>query len=161
MIYKKSNTVLSEIAWTHLTDLSSDPDTAYCASPLKAAERTLSVCPSNVFITPVLFRSHVLSVLSHDEDRMHISHLPVSLSLEKTVAMYEITSRCPSIVTRSGPPGKQKEGWRGVSNGGWSSKAVMTNCLRKGLKEFIWKRLLEKAPLTKCVVLAWAWAGIS
>ena len=121
---------------TYLTVLSVDPDTAYSASQVKSTQRTLSVCPSNVFITPVLFRSHVLSVLSQDEDKIHKLCSLVSAFLLKDVTMQETVSRCPSIVASRGPPGRAKEGWRGVIIGGFSSKAAVTSCLRTRLK---WK----------------------
>ena len=126
--------LITGLVVAHLTVLSADPDAAYCALQVRAADKTLSVCPSNVFITPVLLRSHVLRVLSHEEDKMHTSCVPVSRFLVMTVAMQETTSRCPSIVTRRGPPGKLNEGWRGVITGGKSSKAVMTSCFRTDLK---------------------------
>lgn len=59
-----------DVGSAYLTVLSSEPEAAKRPSAERATDRTFSVCPSKVLSTPVVSRSQLLSVLSHDEDTM-------------------------------------------------------------------------------------------
>lgn len=121
--------------WLYLTVMSVEPDAAYWPSIVMDTDRTLSVCPSKVFKTPVLAKSQLFSVLSQDDVIICKVTFPVSPSLTEAVEMPEIASRWPFIVTSRGPPGRCCRDLNGISSGAWrSSRAAVTSFSRKGLQ---------------------------
>lgn len=133
-----SYTLYFQVLWCkiptlYLTVISADPDTAWRPSSVKATDRTLSVCPSNVFRTPAVSRSQLLRVLSQDEETMQSVAAAVFSLMTGVAATQEMALRCPFIVTRRGPPGRDCRGCRGVRGDWKSSRAALTKHSRMGL----------------------------